>query len=123
MGSEMCIRDSPSSADHFRFHKVARVKPKGISVITIAVHLPRSGATLSNVRVAYGAMANTPVRQLSVERALEGQSLEASIDAAVHVATEGLNPPTDPIATNWYRLAVAPVHLRRVLLGTHMGGK
>ena len=111
----------PASADHFRYHKVSRVKPKGISVITIAVHLPRSGSTLNNTRVAYGAMGSTPVRQTSVERALDGQSLESSIESAVKVATEGLNPPTDPIASSWYRLAVAPVHLRRVLLGTHAG--
>ena len=113
----------PASADHFRYHKVSRVKPKGISVITIAVHLPRTGSTLNNTRVAYGAMGNTPLRQTSVERALDGQALESSIESAVQVATEGLNPPTDPIASSWYRLAVAPVHLRRVLLDTHAGGQ
>ena len=31
------------------------------------------------------------------------------------VAAEGLEPPTDPIATGWYRREVAGVHLRRLL--------
>jgi CO/xanthine dehydrogenase FAD-binding subunit len=31
------------------------------------------------------------------------------------VAAEGIEPPTDPIATGWYRKEVAGVHLRRLL--------
>ena len=55
---------------------------------------------------------------MSVERALEGASLDAhGIAPALAVATEGLNPPDDPLASGWYRREVAPVHLRRLLLG------
>ncbi len=109
----------PSSGDEFRFHKVSRVKPKGVSVICIAAWLPFNGNTLLQPRVAYGGMANTSVRVHAVEAALAGRPLDAaSIEAATKVATDGLNPPTDPLASNWYRLSVAPVHLRRVLQGT-----
>jgi CO/xanthine dehydrogenase FAD-binding subunit len=51
-----------------------------------------------------------------VERVLEGQSLDAgTIARAAQVAAEGIDPPTDPIATGWYRKEVAGVHLRRLL--------
>ncbi len=104
--------------DAFRFRKVSRVKPKGVSVMSIAVHLGRSAGRLSGVRVAYGAMGPTPVRVPAVEAALEGASLDASgIAPALAVATHGLTPPDDALASAWYRREVAPVHLRRLLLG------
>ncbi len=106
----------PTTPDAFHFKKVSRVRPKGISVLAIAAHLPMSGGRLSNVRVAYGAMTPTAVRAKSVERTLEGRSLDQqAIDAALAVANENCNPATDAIATDWYRLEVLPVHLRRLL--------
>lgn len=105
------------NGDDFRYRKVSRVKPKGVSLLTIAAWLPRSGSRLNNVRVAYSSMGPTPVRAKAVERALEGQSLDAvGIARALEVATEGLSPPTDELASEWYRREVAPVHLKRLLL-------
>lgn len=108
----------PRNPSDFRFKKVARVKPKGISVLSIAAMLPQQGGVISGARIAYGAMAPTPVRMHPVEQALEGARLDASgVANALARATDGLDPPTDPIATSWYRKEVAPVHLRRLLLG------
>lgn len=108
----------PADPQAFRFRKVSRVHPKGVSVLSIAAHLPVSGGRVSGGRVAYGAMAPTPIHAKAVERALEGRTLdEAGIAAALSVATEGTSPPTDAIASAWYRREVAPVHLRRLLLG------
>ncbi len=108
----------PASHDAFRFRKVSRVKPKGVSVLSIAAHLPMTGGRLANVRVAYGAMAPTPMRARAVERALEGRSLDAAgIAPALAAAAEGTSPATDALASAWYRREVLPVHLRRVLLG------
>ncbi|MEM6663191.1 MAG: FAD binding domain-containing protein [Pseudomonadota bacterium] len=104
--------------DAFRFRKVSRVKPKGISVLSMAAHLNRSAGRLSGVRVAYGAMGPKPLRVLSVERALEGADLTAQgVTPALAAATDGLDPPDDALASAWYRREVAPVHLRRLLLG------
>jgi len=102
----------------FRFAKVSRVKPKGVPVLCIAAHLPVAAGRIAGARVAYGAMAATPVRVEAVERTLEGRTLdEAGIAAAVAAAVDGLDPPTDAIASSWYRREVAPVHLKRLLLG------
>src|SRR5688572_29450128 len=85
----------PASPEAFRFRKVSRVKPKGISVLSIAAHLPMNGGRIAGARVAYGAMAPTPIRAKSVERALEGRALdESSIASAVAVAAAGTNPAT-----------------------------
>ena len=101
----------------FRFKKVSRVKPKGISLLTIAANLPQASGRISGARIAYGAMAETPIRVPAVEQALEGKTLdEAGIAQAVAAATNGIDPPTDAIASSWYRKEVAPVHLKRLLL-------
>ena len=107
----------PRDPAAFRFGKVTRIKPKGVSLLSIAAHLPLAGGRIAGARVTYGGMAPTPVRMPAVERALEGRTLDpAGIAAALAVATDGLDPPTDALASAWYRREVAPVHLRRLLL-------
>ncbi len=106
----------PQSGD-FRFLKVSRVKPKGVSVMTLAAWLPRPAGRLNDVRIAFGAMGPTPLRAKACESALNGASLdEAGIAAALRVAVDGLAPPDDALASSWYRREVAPVHLKRLLL-------
>lgn len=101
----------------FGFLKVSRVKPKGVSVLCIAAQLPREGGRIRGARIAFGAMGPTPLRSSGAERALEGQSLgSAVIESAAAAATEGLDPPTDEIASAWYRKEVAGVHLKRLLM-------
>ena len=108
----------PREPGAFRFLKVSRVKPKGVSVISIAAYLPQSGGRIQGARIVYGAMGRTPLRATGVERALEGQPLDAAtIERAAAAATEGIDPPTDAIASSWYRREVAAVHLKRLLAG------
>jgi len=108
----------PRDVNAFRFTKVTRVKPKGVSVLSIAANVPQSGGRISGARVAFGAMGPMPQRSAAVERALEGAALdEAGVASAVSAAVDGLQPATDPVASEWYRRAVAPVHLKRLLLG------
>jgi CO/xanthine dehydrogenase FAD-binding subunit len=107
----------PQSSDALRFEKLTRVKPHGVSVIAIAAHLPQPGGRVHDARVAYCSMAPGPVRVPAVERALEGRNLdETGISAALAAAVENLDPPTDAIASSWYRREVAPVVLKRLLL-------
>lgn len=106
----------PRDARTFGFLKVSRVKPKGVSVLSIAAWLPREGGRVRGARVAYGAMGPAPLRAVAVERVLEDRGLDAeTISRAAAVAAEGLDPPTDPVASGWYRREVAGVHLRRLL--------
>lgn len=106
----------PRDPNAFGWSKVSRVKPKGVSVLSIAAYLPREGGRIRGARIAWGAMGPAPMRGTGAERALEGQTLDASsIARAAQAATEGLDPPTDALATTWYRREVAGVHLRRLL--------
>ena len=100
-----------------RFAKTARVKPKGVSIVTIAAVIAESGGTITSARVAYGCMADRPMRATAVEAALSGKPRTADgIADALVVATEGTDPVTDAIASAWYRAQVLPVHLGRLLL-------
>lgn len=105
-------------ADSFRFLKVSRVKPKGVSVLSIAAVLEQAAdGTVSSARIALGCMADRPVRAKAAEKALLGKSLDRiGIAAALAAASEGIAPITDPIASAWYRAEVLPVHLGRLLL-------
>lgn len=96
--------------------KVSRIKPKGVSVLSIAALLPREGGRIRGARIAWGAMGACPLRGTGAERALEGQMLDAAtLTRAAQHAAEGLDPPTDALATTWYRREVAGVHLKRLL--------
>ncbi|MCV3273417.1 FAD binding domain-containing protein [Roseobacter sinensis] len=107
----------PPARGGFRFRKVSRTKPKGVSLMSIAANLTLSGSRVERARIAFGAMGPTPLRAKAAETALEGKTLdEAGIARALTVATDGLAPPDDALASSWYRDRVAPVHLSRLLL-------
>ncbi|MFN8981047.1 MAG: FAD binding domain-containing protein [Alphaproteobacteria bacterium] len=100
----------------FAFHKVSRVKPKGVSVMSFSAFLPRDAGRLRGVRIGCIGLGPRPLRAFSAERALEGQVLDqASISRAAQLVTDGMDPPTDALASSWYRREVAGVHLKRLL--------
>ncbi|TGQ55708.1 xanthine dehydrogenase family protein subunit M [Mesorhizobium sp. M1C.F.Ca.ET.193.01.1.1] len=105
-------------AESFRFLKVSRVKPKGVSVLSIAALLQRTAdGTVTSARIAHGCMADRSMRAKAAEKALLGCKLTPEeIAPALAVAGEDITPITDPIASAWYRAEVLPVHLGRLLL-------
>lgn len=110
------FRAPPEGA--FRYLKVTRKHPHGASVLSIAALLPVTDGRISGARVAYGAMAAKPMRAVAVEAVLDGATPgEDAIRAATQVAAEDTAPEDDPQASAWYRRAVLPVHLRRLLSG------
>jgi CO/xanthine dehydrogenase FAD-binding subunit len=110
----------PVSADAFRYRKIARIRPKGGAVVTLAAYLPVSGGRIAGPRIAFGSMGPVPIRARAVERALDGRPLDAAtVNAAAAVATEGTAPADNALASAWYRREVVGVHLRRLLSGEH----
>lgn len=106
----------PRDNKSFAFHKVSRVKPKGVSVMSFSALLPRDAGRLRGVRIACIGLGPGPLRAFSAERALESQVLDAaSITRAAQLVTDGSEPPTDALASSWYRREVAGVHLTRLL--------
>jgi CO/xanthine dehydrogenase FAD-binding subunit len=105
------------SAEKFRFVKVSRVKPKGVSVLSIAAVIDANSGKVSAARVALGCMDDRPIRAKAAEKALVGATLtEEGVVSAVAAVGEGTKPITDAIASAWYRSEVLPVHFRRLLL-------
>lgn len=114
--SVSCTR--PVSTGAFRYRKVARIKPKGGSIITLAAHLPVSGGRIAGARIALGSMAPTQIRARAAERALEGRALDPeTIAAAASAAAEGTSPSDNALGSAWYRREIVGVHLRRLLSG------
>jgi CO/xanthine dehydrogenase FAD-binding subunit len=106
------------AAEEFRFSKVSRVKPKGVSVLSIAAVLDSDGDKVKGAKIALGCMAGRPIRAKAAEKALVGVTLtEEGVASAVAAVGEGTEPITDAIASAWYRAEVLPVHFRRLLLG------
>ncbi len=112
------VRIAQSREASLRFLKVSRVKPKGISVVTIAAVFEKDpSGIIRNAHIALGCMADRPIRAMRAEQALLGKTLsETGIAAAINVIGDNTTPITDSVASSWYRSAVLPVHLRRLLL-------
>jgi xanthine dehydrogenase small subunit len=110
------VRFRRPAPDDFRFVKISRVKPSGAAVLSIAAVVSTTEGRVSKVRVALGAMAETPIRTHSLEEALKGAALILpEIHRAAASAVSDTSPSSDAIASEWYRKAVLPVHLRRLL--------
>lgn len=110
--------ERPSDSAALRFRKMTRTHPKGAAVLTVAAFVPSTGGRVSGARVALGAMAPRPIRARGIERALEGRPLTAEgVAPAVAAAAHEGDPPTDALASAWYRRRVVGVVLRRLLLG------
>lgn len=106
--------------DALRFTKVKRSHPRGLSVLSIAAHVPLASGRITAARIAYNGMDIRPVRAKAAERALEGRALDAAgIAPALAVATDGTSPADDAIASAWWRREILPIHLGRLLLGTN----
>ncbi len=87
-----------------------------ISTISIGLGATLSKQTLCNVRVAFGAVAPTPIRAPKTEAALEGKKLDdATIRAALDAADREIHPISDVRASDWYRRELVRNLLQRML--------
>lgn len=98
------------------FHKFGTRPALDISTISIGIAGTLKQGVLSNVRVAFGAVAPTPVRAPLTERALEGQRLDAAgIAQVAQVARDEVKPIDDVRATAWYRKELIHNMTKRML--------
>lgn len=88
----------------------------GTGIVNVAASLRLSGS-LSDVRVAIGCVAATPVRATAMEGALEGaEPTEARVRLAAQGLGASLDPPSDVHASADYRRHVAEVTAVRAVL-------
>jgi CO/xanthine dehydrogenase FAD-binding subunit len=71
---------------------------------------------VSDARLALGAAGPHPLRVRQAEAKLVGQPLDSSsIAAAAAAAQAECDPPTDALASSWYRRRMVGVYVRRAL--------
>lgn len=91
-----------------------------ISAIAIAAGACVEHRVLTKVKIAFGAVAPTPIRAPRTETALEGRALDAAtLDAAAEVALAEIHPISDVRASDWYRRELVRNMLKRVI--SHVG--
>ncbi len=106
----------PPRGHRARFYKFGTRPALDISAISIGIAAVVKDGVLSNVRVAFGAVAPTPVRAPRTEAALEGKRLDrATTDAAAQVAHDEVKPIDDVRASAWYRRELIRNMTKRML--------
>jgi len=111
------VRIPVPGPDHVaHFYKHGTRPALDISTISIGIAGTMKEGALSNVRVAFGAVAPTPVRAAQTEKALEGRKLDAAtIDQAAATARDEVKPIDDVRATAWYRKEMIHNITKRIL--------
>ncbi len=100
-----------------RFEKSGSRPALEISVAAVAVALDFDGDAVVEPRLAYGAVAPTPLRGRGAEAAIAGRALSPSvIDDAVRAAVAEIRPIDDVRASALYRRRLVAALVRRCLL-------
>ena len=112
---ESVLLGPPRPSARGLFQKKRRVR-MDLALASLALLAEIEGNRCVWLRVAAGSVAPTPVRLESVERLLEGQTLdEARLDEAQQLASTSVAPITDLRCTEEYRRHIIGVYLRRGL--------
>ena len=106
----------PPSGFVGEFYKHGARPALDIATISLAVGARRDGRVLRDVRVAFGAVASTPIRAPRTEALLEGHAADAAtVDAATQAALTEVHPISDVRASDWYRRELVRNMLKRTL--------
>jgi xanthine dehydrogenase FAD-binding subunit len=108
----------PRPPDGFvaRFYKFGTRPALDIAAISIGIGGVLQRGVLTQVRVAFGAVAPTPIRAPKTEAALEGHALTVdTIGAVAQVAHDEVRPISDVRASEWYRRELIHNLTKRVL--------
>jgi len=87
-----------------------------ISLVSVGVAGLLDDGGLSSPRIAYGAVAPTPIRARQAEAVLDGHAINDDlIAAALAAADDDVTPITDVRASDWYRRHLVRVMTEEVL--------
>jgi xanthine dehydrogenase small subunit len=97
----------PAAGTRLFWRKVGTRRAQSISKVMGAAAIALDGGTVTDARVALGAVADRPIRIAAVEAAVRGQSVARAADAARAAMAGAITPITDVRSTADYRLDVA----------------
>jgi carbon-monoxide dehydrogenase medium subunit len=91
--------------------KLSRVAAD-LAKISLGLVLNHQDDHITDIRIAYGAVAPTVIRIPDAEACLKGQKLSTELlERAAKIASENVSPITDARSTAWYRRELARVLL------------
>ena len=98
-----------------RFDELAR-RRGDYAIVGVAANVSMAGGKITDIRLAFCAVGNTPTRATNAERALSRQTFDASlIQAAKDALSDDLAPDGDDTLSGDTKLRLARVLLGRVL--------
>ncbi len=108
----------PAPEEKGFFLKLGQRSAMSVSKISVTGQLHLNMGQIAWARIAYGAVASTPIRAHAVEDFLRGKPLTpATIQQAAELAQQTVSPITDIRSTESYRRKMSSVLLRRGLEG------
>jgi CO/xanthine dehydrogenase FAD-binding subunit len=106
----------PPEERTFRFEKAGTRPAMECSFVTVGLAYTSREGSLTDVRVAFGSVAPTPLRGRKTEAALEGRKPTAQVvEGALSAASEEISPISDVRGCGDYRRALVGVFLERIL--------
>ena len=113
----------PSKKEFLRLYKTSQRKDLDISAVSVALRMtvdPKS-KKISNVLLAMGGVAATPIRLRSVEKILTGEVHSSELlEAALRQTQKEITPLDDLRGTSAFRRVIAENTLKQAL--TELGG-
>ena len=97
----------PGAATRTLWRKVGTRRAQSISKVMGAAAITLDGDTVTDARVAFGAIANRPIRVAAVETAVRGLRLAEAAEAARAAMRTAIQPIDDVRSTAVYRREVA----------------
>ena len=114
---EKVILPAPPKDQLFSIYKVSKRNEQDISAVCGAFSLQIADGMISNARVCFGGMAETPKRATACEQALNGKAWnQETINNGMQAMLEDYTPLTDMRASAQYRMRVAQNLLQRFFL-------
>jgi len=107
----------PRLAGQGAYLRYGRRQANTPAVVAVAVRVVMGrDETVSDARIALGAAGPYALRALQAEAALIGGPLDdARIASAAMAAQAECDPPTDALASGWYRRRMVGVYVQRAL--------
>jgi len=100
------------------YHRCARRAANAPAVVAVAARVRRDGDTVTEARIAIGAVGTRAIRATAAEDALNGTAGDpAAIDEAVGRALAAVEPADDSVASAWYRARMTELFARRAVEG------
>lgn len=107
---------TPPANSGSAYRRIGRRRAFTLSVVGAAAYVEMDGEACSDARVAFGSVAETPLRVKAVEDLLRGEALTPGLMETTGEASKGhVRPITDVRGTAEYRRDMCAVLLKRAL--------